>query len=170
MEATEHVTELSLGGGAGAHAARPRGRGRRRPRGARLQERTAGEPPDWYGERPTHPQLLAYLAALGADVVALATVNLTAREVRFSGVAATGDVLPRGEGNPGGDRCSGRGLARTAGGWVALVERLIRAFLAGEARVDPAPGALRLLPPHGSVPHRRASAPEPGGFTDEADE
>ena len=51
--------------------------------------------PDWYGERPTHPQLLAYLTALGSDVVALATVNLTAREVRFTGVAASGDLLPR---------------------------------------------------------------------------
>src|SRR2546430_5479418 len=30
---------------------------------------------DWYGERPTHPQLLAYAEALGRDVVALATVT-----------------------------------------------------------------------------------------------
>src|SRR6202022_4043011 len=40
---------------------------------------------DWYGERPSHPQLLAYLAAIGEDVVAMATVNGTAREARFEG-------------------------------------------------------------------------------------
>src|SRR6185503_14988327 len=33
---------------------------------------------DWYGERPSHPQLLAYLVAIGSDVVAMATVNVTA--------------------------------------------------------------------------------------------
>src|SRR2546430_15087453 len=42
---------------------------------------------DWYGERPTHPQLLAYAEALGRDVVALATVTVSAREVRFEGLA-----------------------------------------------------------------------------------
>ena len=114
------------------------------------------QPPDWYGGRPTHPQLLAYLAALGADVVALATVNLTAREVRFSGVAATGDLLPRVKAIPA---VTGAALAdwraqREA--WVAVVERLVRGFLAGEARVDPVARSLRLLPPHGFVPHRRA--------------
>ena len=90
--------------------------------------------PDWYGERPTHPQLLAYLTALGRDVVALATVNLTAREVRFTGVAASADLLPR--------------VSSTATDWGAqqrsweeLIARLVRGFLSGDARVDPAPGA-----------------------------
>jgi ATP-dependent helicase/nuclease subunit B len=139
VEATEHMTELALGGG------RVRLRLDRIDRiagGRAVLDYKSGRPgsPDWYGERPTHPQLLAYLAALGTDVVALATVNLTAREVRFTGVAASGDLLPRVKALPvtaqpaadwGAQRCR----------WLALVERWIRAFLAGDAQVDPAPGA-----------------------------
>jgi len=93
--------------------------------------------PDWYGERPTHPQLLAYLTALGADVIGLATVNVTAREVRFTGVAAAGGILPRVRALPAacGD------WPRQQRAWRERLEALVRAFLAGEARVDPAPGA-----------------------------
>jgi len=132
VEATEHLTELALGGGrvrlrldridriAGGHA---------------VLDYKSGRPgsPDWYGERPTHPQLLAYLAALGNDVLALATINLTAREIRFTGVAASGDLLPRVK------AATDWGAQR--GRWQALIERLIRAFLAGDAQVDPAAGA-----------------------------
>ena len=96
--------------------------------------------PDWFGERPTHPQLLAYLAALGSDVLALATVNLTAREVRFTGVAATGDLLPRVKTLPVTAEAAADWSAQCSR-WQAAIERLIRAFLAGDAQVDPAPGA-----------------------------
>ena len=139
VEATEHPTELALGGG------RVRLRLDRIDRiagGRAVLDYKSGRPgsPDWYGERPTHPQLLAYLAALGSDVVALATVNLTAREVRFTGVAETGDLLPQVKALPviaeaGADWSAQRSR------WQALIERLIRAFLAGDAQVDPAPGA-----------------------------
>ena len=139
VEATEHVMELVLGGGrvrlrldridriAGGHA---------------VLDYKSGRPgsPDWYGERPTHPQLLAYLAALGTDVVALATVNLTAREVRFTGVAATGDLLPRVKALPATAQAAADWGTQQRS-WLALIERLIRAFLAGDAQVDPAPGA-----------------------------
>ena len=94
---------------------------------------------DWYGERPTHPQLLAYSEALGEDVVALATVSVNAREVRFDGIARAPRLLP------------GVKAVRAAGAadawsqqqhaWRAIVTRLIRAFLAGDAAVDPRPGA-----------------------------
>jgi ATP-dependent helicase/nuclease subunit B len=94
---------------------------------------------DWYGERPTHPQLLAYSEALGEAVVALATVSVNAREVRFDGIARAPRLLP-----------SVRAV-RTAGAadawsqqqraWRALLTRLIRSFLAGDAAVDPRPGA-----------------------------
>ncbi|HYL02422.1 MAG TPA: PD-(D/E)XK nuclease family protein [Steroidobacteraceae bacterium] len=139
VEATEHATELRLGGG------RVRMRLDRVDRiaaGRAVLDYKSGRPgaPDWYGERPTHPQLLAYAAALGADVAALATVNLTAREVRFTGVAAAGDLLPRVKalaGGPGALADWGTQLGR----WRTLLERLVRAFLAGDARVDPAPGA-----------------------------
>lgn len=95
---------------------------------------------DWYGERPTHPQLLAYLTALGGDVAALATVNLTAHEVRFKGVAAATGLLP------GVRALSTLPPAAPDWGaqqerWRALIARLIGGYLAGDARVDPAPGA-----------------------------
>ena len=140
VEATEHVTELSLGGG------RLRMRLDRVDRlaaGRAVLDYKSGRPgsPDWFGERPTHPQLLAYLAALGTDVVALATVNLTAREVRFTGVAAAGDLLPRVRALPAAAEAASADWNAQQRSWTALIERLIRDFLAGEARVDPAPGA-----------------------------
>jgi probable DNA repair protein len=139
VEATEHVAELALGGG------RVRLRLDRIDRiasGRVVLDYKSGRPgsPDWYGERPTHPQLLAYLAALGSDVRALATINLTARDVRFSGVAAAGDLLPRVPALPGAAE-TGADWSVQQGIWQALIERLIRAFLAGDAQVDPAPGA-----------------------------
>jgi probable DNA repair protein len=139
VEAIEHVTELALGGG------RVRLRLDRIDRiagGRAVLDYKSGRPgsPDWYGERPTHPQLLAYLAALGSDVLALATVNLTAREVRFTGVAATGDLLPRVKAVPLTTGTAADWSAQQQS-WQALIERLIRAFLTGDARVDPAPGA-----------------------------
>ena len=140
VEATEHVTELALGG------ARVRMRLDRVDAvagGKAVLDYKSGRPetPDWFGERPTYPQLLAYLAALGADVVALATVNLTAREARFTGVAARADVLPRVRAIPAVTGAAAADWRAQQRAWVALIERLIRDFLAGAARVDPAPGA-----------------------------
>jgi probable DNA repair protein len=97
---------------------------------------------DWYGERPSHPQLLAYLAAIGEDVVAMATVNVTAREVRFDGIAHSSQLLPkvRGvEGPSGTDSGDAWQIRRRE--WLACVERLASSFLAGRAAVDPKPGA-----------------------------
>jgi formate-dependent nitrite reductase cytochrome c552 subunit len=73
-------------------------------------------------------------------VRALATVNLTAREVRFTGVAAAGDLLPRVKALPATAEAAADWSAQRCR-WLALIERLIRAFLAGDAQVDPAPGA-----------------------------
>ncbi len=97
---------------------------------------------DWYGERPSHPQLLAYLAALGEDVVAMATVNVTAREVRFDGIANRPELLPKVKGVEGefGMDTNEAWPTRRAQ-WIALVERLATDFVAGRAVVDPKPGA-----------------------------
>jgi hypothetical protein len=73
--------------------------------------------------------------------VALATVNLTAREVRFSGVAAAADLLPKVKALPGAGAGAAADWSAQQRSWTALIERLIRAFLQGDARVDPAPGA-----------------------------
>jgi ATP-dependent helicase/nuclease subunit B len=97
--------------------------------------------PDWYGERPSHPQLLAYLAAVGEEVVAMATVNVTAREVRFDGIAASGELLPKVAGVKGEEGRSQQAWGPRVRQWRGLVERLAAAFAAGEAAVDPKPGA-----------------------------
>jgi probable DNA repair protein len=97
---------------------------------------------DWYGERPSHPQLLAYLAALGEDVVAMATVNVTAREVRFDGIANSAELLPKVkgvEGDFGTDPLDAWPMRRQE--WLSRIEHLAADFLAGRAVVDPKPGA-----------------------------
>jgi probable DNA repair protein len=95
---------------------------------------------DWLGERPTHPQLLGYLAALGEGVSALANVHVNAREIAFAGIAESDGILPK-----------VKGLRPAAGAapdwpaqqlrWRATLEGLIREFLAGAAAVDPVAGA-----------------------------
>jgi ATP-dependent helicase/nuclease subunit B len=97
---------------------------------------------DWYGERPSHPQLLAYLAALGDDVVAMATVNVTAREVRFDGIASKPELLPKVKGVEaafGTDPADAWPARREE--WLSRVQQLAAGFLAGGAAVDPKPGA-----------------------------
>lgn len=96
---------------------------------------------DWYGERPSHPQLLAYLAAMEEEVVALATVNVTAREVRFDGIARSAKLLPKVKAvlpPAGGD---GDPWELRKGEWLECVERLAAGFVSGNAAVDPKQGA-----------------------------
>jgi probable DNA repair protein len=97
--------------------------------------------PDWYGERPSHPQLLAYLAAVGTGVVALATVNITAKEVRFDGIAASPKLLPRVAGVKAPQGPSEEAWQVRVREWQLIVERLAREFAAGHALVDPKPRA-----------------------------
>ncbi|MDE2339184.1 MAG: PD-(D/E)XK nuclease family protein, partial [Gammaproteobacteria bacterium] len=96
--------------------------------------------PDWYGERPSHPQLLAYRAALGEAVRALATVHLTAREIGFRGISATEDTLPGVEAVEADGSGESPWAARVAL-WQAVLERLAAGFVRGAAAVDPKPGA-----------------------------
>jgi hypothetical protein len=86
--------------------------------------------------------LLAYLAAVGVDVVAMATVNVTAREVRFDGIATSPELLPKVKGVEaamGTDPIDAWPSRRRD--WLVCVEGLAAAFLAGRAAVDPKPGA-----------------------------
>lgn len=97
---------------------------------------------DWYGERPSHPQLLAYLAAVGGDVMAMATVNVTAREVRFDGIASSGQLLPKVRGvEPPVGNTTGNAWEVRKTEWLACIERLANSFLTGRAVVDPKPNA-----------------------------
>lgn len=99
-------------------------------------------PGDWYSERPSHPQLLAYQAALGNDTAAMATVSITAREIRFDGVAADANLLPKVravEAVPGQDSASA--WAHWQREWRARIDKLAADFVAGRAAVDPRPRA-----------------------------
>jgi hypothetical protein len=169
VEATEAEAELALGGA------------RIRMRLDRIDAIDAGRVildyksgrsghPDWYGERPTHPQLLAYLAASGMDVAALATVNVNAREVRFTGVARAGDLLPQVRAVRGTSGVAADDWQRQQRAWLALIERLIGAFLAGDARVDPAEGACdycHVIDVCRILEVRAAAQSVPGDDTDE---
>jgi ATP-dependent helicase/nuclease subunit B len=98
----------------------------------------------WYEDRLSHPQLLAYLAALDEDVRAVATVNVAARDVSFHGIAVRAGLLPKLEaaeaqvGTPGSDA-----WAQSRQLWKGRIEALVRDFLGGRAAVDPAPQACR---------------------------
>jgi RecB family exonuclease len=100
-------------------------------------------PGDWYSDRPSHPQLLAYLAAVGDETVAMSTVSVTAREVRFDGVAKEASLLPRVRAVEQGpeDMAADDAWSYWQGEWRARIERLAAAFVAGEAPVDPRPKA-----------------------------
>jgi len=97
---------------------------------------------DWYGEHLSHPQLLAYLAAVGEEVRAVATVSIAAREVRFAGIASHADLLPElkaAEAQANGTGTDPWTASREL--WRERIETLTRAFLAGSAAVAPAPHA-----------------------------
>jgi ATP-dependent helicase/nuclease subunit B len=99
---------------------------------------------DWYGERPSHPQLLAYLAAVGPEVIAMATVNVTAREVRFDGIASSAQLLPKVRGviGPQGSSADpGAAWELRRREWLEITERLAAGFVTGNAAVDPRQGA-----------------------------
>lgn len=99
---------------------------------------------DWYGEHLSHPQLLAYLAALDEDVRAVATVNIAAREVSFQGIGTEAGLLPKlkaAVAQAGLQDSDAWTQSRQV--WKARIEALVRDFLAGRAAVDPAPQACR---------------------------
>jgi hypothetical protein len=71
----------------------------------------------------------------------MATVNVTAKEVRFEGIAASAELLPKVpavKAAAGGVQDAWQARVRD---WRALVERLAGAFAAGQAAVDPKPKA-----------------------------
>jgi IMP dehydrogenase len=67
---------------------------------------------------------------------------LTARDIRFDGVAADSNLLPkvRAVESPAGED-SREAWAIRQDEWVARIELLVSAFLAGQAGVDPRPKA-----------------------------
>jgi probable DNA repair protein len=96
---------------------------------------------DWYGDRPSHPQLLVYLAAVGEDVVAMANVHVAAKEVRFDGIAAREELLPKVTSVKAVEGESQDPWQSRVRQWRGIVERLAGAFAGGQATVDPKPRA-----------------------------
>jgi ATP-dependent helicase/nuclease subunit B len=148
VQSTEHPVELVLGGATVSMVIDRvdvfAGGGR-----AVLDYKTGGHMSGhWYDERPTYPQLLAYLTALGADVAALATVWVNARTLRFDGVARDSGLLPGVKAVPAVPAAAGAAPAAAwlvqQQAWRAVLERLIRGFLTADASVDPKPGACRI--------------------------
>jgi probable DNA repair protein len=96
----------------------------------------------WLGERPDEPQLPLYATAAGADLAAVAFVHLSARRVRFEGLARAPDLLP-GVPRPEDSRKAAPHCRDWNGlleGWRAALEALAREFLEGRAEVAPKRG------------------------------
>jgi probable DNA repair protein len=97
---------------------------------------------DWYGEHLSHPQLLAYLAAIGAEVRAVAVVSIAASDVRFAGIGTRADLLPKLKAaQPQPNMPDVEPWTASRHLWRARIEALAGEFLAGNAAVAPAPHA-----------------------------
>jgi ATP-dependent helicase/nuclease subunit B len=144
VESTERAAELVL---AGARVAMRIDRVDVLAAGGRavLDYKTGGHVSGrWYDERPTYPQLLAYLTALGTDVAALATVWVNSRTLRFDGVARDTGLLPGIKAAPAAPGATPADAWRAQQqAWRAVLERLIHGFLGADATLDPKPGACR---------------------------
>ena len=96
----------------------------------------------WFGERPDEPQLPLYLLATEPQAKAIAFAQVRAGDMKLVALAAEKGILP------GARTLPDARLKRAAETWDAQLsawrgelERLARGFAAGEARVDPLPGA-----------------------------
>jgi ATP-dependent helicase/nuclease subunit B len=92
---------------------------------------------DWLEARPAHTQLLVYGCALPKEVSALATVALNAHAVRFDGIARSAGLLPKVAALSRPGEAAADAWRAQQERWRALIERLIGAFVAGDALVDP---------------------------------
>jgi ATP-dependent helicase/nuclease subunit B len=107
-----------------------------------LVDYKTGEPrkEDWFGARPSQPQLLVYLRAMEeGTVAALANAHLTVEGTTFRGVADAAGRLPRVAGL--GSRDAWRGQVRT---WRGIVEQAVHDFVHGRALRDPIEGACEV--------------------------
>jgi hypothetical protein len=98
----------------------------------------------WLGARPDDPQLPLYALASGADVAAIAFARVKAGKCRFEGLGRAEGLLPQ-------VLTISKNRSRLARdyedwpqlvqGWRRELETLGRAFVEGDARVDPKEGA-----------------------------
>ncbi len=94
---------------------------------------------DWFGDRPDAPQLPLYLTERKGNVSALAFARLKKCASGFAGLSKEPDLLPRVKSVSDADLPDGVapdwGAITTE--WGRVLDRLGRAFGAGEAAVDP---------------------------------
>lgn len=124
-------------------------------------------PREWRGERPTHPQLLAYRQAVGDGVRLLAMACIGREEVAFRGIGQDGAGM-RGietaDTVAAGAEQSWFEITRE---WSLVLARLADAFLAGEAQVDPAHRACDHCHLHAFCRIRRTAMTEEEASGDE---
>lgn len=89
--------------------------------------------------RPRYTQLLAYALVLDQPLSGLANVHLRSSGTTFRGLTCAPGELP---GVRAADQ-SGRAWPQVVERWRGIAALLIDEFVAGEARVDPEPGACR---------------------------
>lgn len=101
------------------------------------------KPRDWFGERPTEPQLPLYLLALGKDVTALAFSIVRRGNSGYSGVAKTAGVAPgittlTASTPAGAANCWDSQVSD----WRQVTQRLASNYRDGRAEVDPKPRSV----------------------------
>ena len=96
----------------------------------------------WIGERPDEPQLPLYLAATEPGARAIAFAQVKAGSMKWVALAADKNILPGARTLPNGQlKRAEQSWGEQVGAWRAELERLARGYAAGEALVDPKPGA-----------------------------
>lgn len=95
----------------------------------------------WRGARPDAPQLPLYAVLRGPEVQGAVFAAVGPGQTRYRGVASVAGLLPGVEAAERfrltEDRQAGFGWSEIRARWTAWLAELARAFLEGEARVDP---------------------------------
>lgn len=93
---------------------------------------------DWLGERPGEPQLPLYCVTAGEDVAGVAFAQVRPGDMRLTGLARDGDLLP---GTPAfGDSKHAEAYGDWGGllaAWQRELQKLAADFAGGNAAVDP---------------------------------
>ncbi len=142
----------------------------------RVDETAAGErividykvhapaPGAWVGERPDEPQLPLYLTAAEPAARAIAFAQVRAGEMKLVALAADKGILPEARTLPDKRlKRAAQSWGEQLEAWRAELDRLARGFAAGEATVDPRPGACQYCDqqPLCRISAREEGAPEP---------
>ena len=101
-------------------------------------------PGDWFGERPSDPQLPLYSTVEGGDIAAILFGQIRAGDLAYKGVVQELDMIP------GLPPAKGSRMLREAmqnwpaalDDWKQEIERLAKGFSDGDASVDPKKGTV----------------------------